>query len=252
MIFLKELLFNQSKKGWAINLPAFKGLQSMEINTDVTFLVGENGSGKSTLIETLAVLCNFNVFGGSNNNSRNIGADSDLSNNIRLTWNKRTNNGFFLRAESFFNYASYLDDLYNEMKEINSPEMYNVYNAYGGKSLHKQSHGQAFRSLIENRFQWPGLYLLDEPEAALSPKNQLVFLSYINEFCKKSQFIIATHSPIIMSFPNAQIYNLDSNPLTKTVLEDVEHFDLTKNFLNNPKLYLHHLFSTKMEDNDND
>jgi len=247
MIYLREIQFNPNPKGWAIDLPAFKKLQKLDFNSSITFFVGENGSGKSTLMEAIAYLCNFNVLGGSQNTISRSGAESDLPNNLKFVWAKKINKGFFLRAESFFNYATYLDDLYKEMSRINSPEMLNVYRSYGGESLNKQSHGETFRSLTANRFRWPGIYLLDEPEAALSPQNQLVFLSYLYQYQKDSQFIIATHSPILMAFPNAQIFNFDVHPLRKGELEEMEHFQLTKNFLNNPESYLHHLFSSEEE-----
>ncbi len=247
MIYLKEIQFNPSPRGWAIDLSAFAGLKRMKMDADVIFLVGENGSGKSTLIETLAVMCGFDVMSGPAN-SRKQDADSDLSQNLQLEWRSEPGNGFFLRAESFFNYASDLDEMYNEMKEIDDmaggrfSEVHKVYRSYGGKSLNQQSHGEAFRSMIQHRFNWPGLYLMDEPEAGLSPKNQMVFLSYLNKYCRQSQFIIVTHSPILMTFPNARIYNMDNSPLTESKLEDMEHFELTKNFLNHPNAYLHHLF----------
>lgn len=210
-----------------------------EINfkSNVTFLVGENGSGKSTILEAIADLIGFNLSGGTKNSNYSYkNTESDLSDFMRLTWKAKVSKGFFMRAESFFNFASYLDELQEENRGID------VYGSYGGKSLHHQSHGESFLALFQH-LPNKGIYILDEPEAALSPQRQLTFLAIINELEKSgnAQFIIATHSPILLSYPNAIVLNLDNN-LKEINYKETEHFILTKEFLNNPDSYFHHLF----------
>ncbi|QKJ30028.1 AAA family ATPase [Mucilaginibacter mali] len=216
-----------------------KGLQ-LKLKSNVTFFVGENGSGKSTLLEAIAEQCGFNLRGGNRNHNINTGYrfegyESALARHLQLGWNpKRISNGFFMRAESFFNFASYLDEL--------AAEDGRALMGYGGRSLHEQSHGESFLSLFSNQFE-SGIYILDEPEAALSPARILAFMSVIHELERsgRAQFLIATHSPILICYPNATILQFDENGVHETNYEDTEHFSFTKSFLNNPDLYLHHL-----------
>ncbi|MBV8389884.1 MAG: AAA family ATPase [Mucilaginibacter sp.] len=216
-----------------------KGLQ-LSLNSNVTFFVGENGSGKSTLLEGIAEQCGFSLRGGNRNHNLNIGYrfegyESPLARYVRLGWTpRRINDGFFMRAESFFNFASYIDEL--------ARDDHRILNAYGGKSLHQQSHGESFLALFNNQFE-SGIYILDEPEAALSPSRILAFMSVINELEKKgrAQFLIATHSPILICYPGATIYQFDERGVQETNYENIEHFYLTKSFLDNPSLYLRHL-----------
>ena len=213
-----------------------KGLD-IQFKSNVTFLVGENGTGKSTIVEGIAEHCGFNLSGGNRNHRYDFHeTESELSNHLRLTWKNKVTQGFFMRAESFFNFATYIDELADEDETI-------LY-AYGGKSLHKQSHGESFLALFKNRFQ-KGIYLLDEPEAALSPQRQLSFLSIIHELEQsgKAQFIIATHSPILLSYPGATVLSLDNGDLQEIDYKETEHYQLTKQFLDNPELFFNVLFA---------
>lgn len=206
------------------------GLDDLEFHPKVTFFVGENGSGKSTLIEALAVAWGFNAEGGTKNFKFNtFRSHSTLDEALRLIKGvKRARDGFFLRAESYFNVATNIEQLDSE-PAFGPP----VIESYGGKSLHQQSHGESFFALIENRFRGNGLYILDEPEAALSPSRQMSMLVRMHDLvAENSQFIIATHSPILMAYPDAWIYQIGSKGLERVAYEDTEHYEVTRNFLN--------------------
>jgi predicted ATPase len=224
------------------NIPSLNKGLTLRLRNNVTFLVGENGSGKSTLLEAIAENCGFNLRGGNRNHNMNTGYrfdgyESPLTKPLQLTWTpRRISEGFFMRAESFFNFADHIDDLAKYDGRI--------LDGYGGKSLHEQSHGESFLSLFKNQFK-SGIYLLDEPEAALSPARILAFMSIINELDQsgRAQFIIATHSPILICYPDATIFQFDEYGVRETTYEETEHFSLTKSFLNNPKLFLRHLMN---------
>jgi predicted ATPase len=219
---------------YPFNIPSVKSLDTLRFRKNVTFFVGENGSGKSTLLEAIAYQCGFNTAGGSRNNSYELAAsEAKLGNYIRLSWMPKINSGFFLRAESFYQFATHIDEIAKEHPSI--------YQNYGGKSLHEQSHGESFLSLFTNRFGQKGIYLLDEPEAALSPARQLAFISIIHELQKNAQLIIATHSPILLGYPDADIYNFDTQPIELTHYEDTSHYQITRRFLENRKKYLQEL-----------
>jgi predicted ATPase len=232
-----KTLENDFPNKYPFTVPAIGTGFEISFKSNVTFLVGENGSGKSTILEAIAGVIGFNLSGGTkSSNYKFENTESDLSAYLRLTWKSKISNGFFMRAESFFNFATYMDVLAAENKNID------IYAAYGGKSLHHQSHGESFLALFQN-LPSKGIYILDEPEAALSPQRQLTFLAIINELEKSgnAQFIIATHSPILLSYPNAIVLNLDNN-LEEIDYRETEHFKLTKQFLNNPDSYFRHLF----------
>ena len=221
-------------------LDAVRNLTNMKLHPSVTYIVGENGSGKSTLLEAIAVAWGFNPEGGTKNFSfGTYSSHSKLHQFIRLSRGiKKPKDGFFLRAESFFNVASEIERL-DEEPSFGPP----IKMSYGGKSLHAQSHGESFMSLVLNRFCGSGLYILDEPEAALSPTRQMALLSRIHQLVKEnSQFLIATHSPIVMAYPNSTIYQLGSSGVEIVEYEDTEHYQITKDFLNDYKSTLGVLF----------
>ena len=218
---------------YPFSLPVVRNLHTLELHPKVTFVIGENGSGKSTLLEAIATAWGFNAEGGSKNfRFQTRGSHSALHEYLLLVKSfRRVKDGFFLRAESFFNVATEIDNL-------------GVVESYGGVSLHEQSHGESFFALMMNRFGGDGLYILDEPEAALSPSRQLAMISRLHQLVQsKSQFIIATHSPILMAYPDAWIYQIGADGLTRIAYEDSEHYSVTKAFLANPQRYLDQLLS---------
>jgi predicted ATPase len=218
------------------SLAAVRPLERLKLHPAVTFFVGENGSGKSTLLEAIAVASGFNPEGGSRNmrfGTRE--SHSELHRYLRIARGAaRPRDGFFLRAESFFNVATEIEKLDEEPSggPLIGP-------SYGERALHEQSHGESFLALLVNRFHGEGLYLLDEPEAALSPSRQLSVITRIHDLVQeKSQFIIATHSPILMAYPDAFIYSFSPKGIERVAYEDTEHYRITKDFLSNPKRML--------------
>lgn len=228
--FNKKIAYNDAK--YEFNIPIIKQIieqKELIFSTDVTFFVGENGVGKSTLLESLAIASGFNPEGGTKNFKFSTNnTHSQLSDYLVLSKShNKANDGFFYRAESFYNVSTNIDELDRDFPLLDS---------YGGISLHKQSHGEGFLSLIKNRFGGNGLYILDEPEAALSPSRQMSLICLINQLVEKnSQFIIATHSPILMAFPNATIYQFDDKGFKTVKLEETEHYIITKAFTDNYK-----------------
>lgn len=219
---------------YPFRLPAVRHLGKLEFDPAVTFLVGENGSGKSTLLEALAVALGFNAEGGSRNfNFGTRASHSCLGEYLRVGRGVRMpRDGYFLRAESFFNVAT-------EIERIGT-----LLHAYGGKSLHEQSHGESFMALLENRFGGKGLYILDEPEAALSPQRQLAALKRIDQLVQAgSQFVIATHSPILMAYPEASIYVCTPTGIVQRAYEDTEHYQVMHDFMANPRRTLKELLT---------
>ncbi|PML79154.1 AAA family ATPase [Enterovibrio norvegicus] len=242
--YLKEVSLKRDRvdsfNAYPFSIPAVNHLDTLEFAKDVTILLGENGSGKSTLLEAIAVGMGFNAEGGTKNfNFGTRSTHSSLYEYLGLSKSyKKHRDGFFLRAESFYNVATNIDEL-DEEPGPQPP----IINSYGGVSLHHQSHGESFLALMVERFGGEGLYILDEPEAALSPTRQLSVLSRMHQLVKaKSQFIIATHSPILMAYPGARIYQIDQSGINQIKYEDTEHYQVTKAFLNHPAPMLEQLF----------
>ena len=226
---------------YPFTIPAVKHLNRLVFDPNVTFLVGENGTGKSTLLEAIAVALGFNAEGGSRNfNFSTRSSHSQLHRHLRLVRSyQRPRDGFFLRAESFFNVATEIERL-----DTDNGTGPSVVDAYGRRSLHEQSHGESFFSLIMHRFRGKGLYILDEPEAALSPMRQLVMLRRLRQLAHQdSQFIIATHSPILLAYPNARILVLNEHGYTPTPYQETEHYAITKSFLEDPGAALKQVFA---------
>ena len=216
-------------------LPAVRNLAGagkISFGNDVTFIVGENGSGKSTLLEAVAVAAGFNPEGGTKNFSfSTFDSHSGLSDYITLSRGAYPKDGFFLRAESFYNLASSIEEL--DSQPCGSPH---VIGAYGGVSLHEQSHGESFLAVLRNRFFGNGLYILDEPEAALSPTGIMSLMVIIHDLTEKdSQFIISTHSPILMAYPGAFIYELREREIAAVSYRETSHYILTRRFLEQPE-----------------
>ncbi|QGZ43062.1 putative ATPase [Pseudoduganella flava] len=214
---------------YPFSLPAVRHLDVLTFHPAVTFIVGENGSGKSTLLEAIAVALGYNAEGGSRNlNFHTRASHSPLHEYLTISRGyRRPRDGYFLRAESFYNVASELEHIGDDFK------------FYGGRTPHEQSHGESFMALLKHRFGGNGLYVLDEPEAALSPQRQLAALKRIHELVQAgSQFIIATHSPILMAYPDARIYACLPDGLRRTDYEDTEHYQVMHDFLRDPQRML--------------
>lgn len=217
---------------YPFSLPFISQLRELELHPAVTFFVGENGSGKSTLLEAMAVAWGFNPEGGTKNfRFQTRASHSPLHDYLRLVKSPyRARDGFFLRAESMFNVASEIENL--DKEPAPGPP---VIDSYGGHSLHEQSHGESILSVMMHRFGGNGLYILDEPEAALSPSRQLAMLRRMHDLVEqRSQFLIATHSPMLMAYPNAWIYQISPQGVELVKLEDTEHYVVARRFLNDP------------------
>ena len=217
------------KTDYYASLPAVKQTireHGISLTKPITFFIGENGIGKSTLIEAIAVAAGFNPEGGTRNyNFSTADSHSSLHEHIHLVRGiDRHYDGFFLRAESFYNAASYLDSMDSK-----------VLGSYGGTSLHKLSHGESFLALVENRFSPDGLFILDEPEAAISPMRMLRLMADIYDLAKRgAQFIVSTHSPILITLPESDIIQFSEKGLERVKYQETEHYQVTRNFLANP------------------
>jgi predicted ATPase len=225
---------------YPLNIELLQNGIDISFTNPVTIICGENGSGKSTILELIAAHCGYSMHGGSKNHNLNE-KSSDVFpalQDMKFQWSIRATNGFFMRAESFFNFAGRIDEMAGEFgKKSLRP--------YGGKSLNAQSHGEAFMSLFANRFKSKGLYILDEPEAALSPAKQLEFLGVLRaiEQEERSQFIIATHSPLIMSYPGATLLVLNSGCFNERHYTRTPHFQIMRRFFDNPDEYMRSILS---------
>ncbi|MEJ0054020.1 MAG: AAA family ATPase [bacterium] len=236
------------RSGYPFSLPILENTEEIFFPSQVTFFVGENGTGKSTILEAIAVIAGFGPEGGS----RNIHFSSSeerfhddarkLAARMRPSWRKKPadGNGYFFRAESFFSLANHIDTIAREGGQ--GPGA--AYAPYGGKSLHEQSHGESFLSFFINRIRSGGFFVFDEPEAALSPQRQLSLLTIIHDLCEDpdSQFVIATHSPILLAYPGATIYSCDSGSLRQVGYKETSHYEITREFLDNPERYFAQLF----------
>lgn len=222
---------------YPFNISAIASIESIEVSSRVCFFVGENGTGKSTLLEAIAAHYGFGLEGGNRNYSpsttQSVMSIEPLAQALRLAFTNRTGRGFYLRAESFFNVASHVDRV-------------GALESYGGKSLHEQSHGESFLSLLQNRFTRSGFYVMDEPEAALSPQRQLSFLILLHDLVKANddiQFIIATHSPILLAYPEAQILSFDGGKVHEIEYRESQPFQLVSRFIAAPERYIRALLS---------
>jgi predicted ATPase len=239
-VLLKKIsLLRERVSDWShypFNVPTIASLHDLEIQRPVVLFVGENGSGKSTLLEAIAVHYGFGGEGGNRNFSsattESVRSVEPLAKALRVAFSRRTGRGFFLRAESFFNTATAIDAL-------------GTAGAYGGRSLHAQSHGESFLALASSRFNRDGLYLIDEPEAALSAQRQLSLLVIIHDLvkrCREVQIIIATHSPILSGYPDAQILSFDGGEIHEIGYAHTPAYQLYSRFLADPQRYLNLLF----------
>ena len=226
-----------SWNSYPFSVPAISGFSEMEFRSRICFFSGENGTGKSTLLEAIAAHYGFGREGG-NRNFRFDTTESNrsvepLAKSLRLSFDRRTGAGFFLRAESFFNSASYIDAI-------------GVNEFYGGRSLHTRSHGETFITVLELKFQRDGLFLLDEPEAALSPQRQLAFLVLIHDVLSKhkdAQFVISSHSPVLLGYPEAQIFSFDGGSIKEVEYEQTGSMQIVRRFVNQRERFLKELFN---------
>ncbi|MFD2627392.1 AAA family ATPase [Oceanobacillus kapialis] len=222
------------------HLPVIRNLNKFTFHPNVTYIVGENGMGKSTLLEGIAVALGFNPEGGTRNfNFSSYDSHSELDHYLRVAKGAiRPKDGFFFRAESFYNVATNIEKM-DEEKLGGRP----IIDSFGGQSLHEQSHGESFFAAFLHRFSGEGIYILDEPEAALSPLRQMSMLARIHELVNEgAQFIISTHAPILMAYPEAKLMELTEEGIQEMALEETGHYRTMKQFFENKDRLLHHLF----------
>lgn len=235
--FLKRVLLPPSAgEGYPFSVPLVRRGFDLHLTKPVTLICGENGSGKSTLIESLALHCGFSITGGSRNH--NLGTENvdigPLQDRLTFSWSVKVSSGFFVRAESFFHFSNVIDDLARQ------PGGEVIYDGYGGSSLHAQSHGEGFLSLFTHQLGRKGIYILDEPEAALSPQRQLALLRIIHELARtgQAQFIIATHSPMLMATPEAALLYIHGDEIAERNFRETPHFQVMARFFADPEDYV--------------
>lgn len=262
MSYLTSLNINTEKVNpFPFNVPAIKHAHNIDLSNNIIFFIGDNGTGKSTLIETIAFRLQLPHIDGASYSKKSFQAAVQLASYLELDFKINRPIGFFFRAEDFGDYMNSIDrrdsvlhkqlidlegevpdHIIQEMKDNANYQIHHMRKNYG-QELSSFSHGEAYLQIIQEKIKTRGIYILDEPEAALSPAKQLSLLYHINDHLKSnmSQFIIATHSPILMSIPNATIYEITNEKMVRTELEETEHYQITKSFLNNPDIYLRHL-----------
>lgn len=263
-VTLRTMPDGEATERFPFSVPIIRRLGTLDVDAAVTFLVGENGSGKSTLLEGIAAAANLPAVGSDAlDQDATLDVQRTLGRAFRLTWNRRAKRGFFLRAEDFFGFTKALAKLRNEMlarldqidEEFDGRSDWAKGLAKGpavasladmerryGVNLDENSHGQSFLKLFQSRFVPGGLYLLDEPEAPLSPQSQLGLMAMIGDMVKQdAQFIIATHSPLLLGLPGATIYSCDRVPIERVAFDELDHVVITRDFLNAPERYLRHL-----------
>ncbi len=216
------------------DIPAIRSLTQLPLHPKVTYFIGDNGAGKSTLLEAIAVCAGFNAEGGSKNfNFSTRASHSELHSYLMLRkGTQRPRDGYFFRAESFFNAATTIEQIDDDPDNMNYNSGPPISLGYGNRPLHEQSHGESFLALMLNRFGGNGVYLLDEPEAALSPAKQMSVLSAMHNLINQhSQFVIVTHSPILMAYPDSTIYCFSDGPIAPIDYEETEHYTITRDFI---------------------
>mgnify|MGYP003578669994 CR=1 FL=1 len=251
---------DRPRDGFPFSVPAIRELERLDLSAPVTFFVGENGSGKSTLLEGIAAAAELPTLGSEEVAfDRSLGAQRALASTLKLTWTRRTRHGFFLRAEDFFGYLKRLARdrarIRRELWEVGAGPPPEVEVEWGAgahpdeagstgymAAFDARSHGESFLELFNSRIDGTGLYLLDEPEPPLSPQRQLALLALLSDaVAEGAQFVVATHSPILLAFPGARIYSFDEAPLRPVPYGELEHVVLTRDFLLDPERYLRHL-----------
>ena len=257
MLHLRSIEFNfknHKNNKYPYQVPIIRNTKEIKFTQPVTIFVGENGTGKSTILESIASSANLITIDGGKTEST---FSEEILKQIKLIWSIKTKTGFYFKANEFVQFIERLKEIKFDsktaIKEISESDMdqlatmphartlYDLEQLYG-EGLEFRSHGESFLDLFQRRFQPNGLYLLDEPEAPLSPINQLALISMMKEMIKqKAQFIIATHSPILMAFPEAEILLIENDEIIKVPYNELEHVTLTRDFLNNPENFLRHL-----------
>lgn len=261
MSYLSSININSDRiHPYPFDVPAIKNAKNIDVSNQITFIIGENGSGKSTLLESVACRLQLPHIDGFGYQKKCFDAAKKLLPHLELDWNIERSVGFFFRAEDFGDYLNSVhradinlhnqmgdlgDDvpqhIIQQMKDNANHQLHSVRKNYG-QELDTFSHGEAYMHIMQEQVNRRGIYLLDEPEASLSPAKQLAFIYFLQNHLEQfnSQFIIATHSPMLMAYPNATIYEVTSDEMKKTALEDTDHYSITKSFLNNPDAFLRH------------